>query len=229
MAKTANGVEKDEPAFTPEERQAARVKMDEGKARIQTAREQLKQDVYALGVAARALVEDEGLAPRLDFPSTRALLDAELPRIGADSLIRAVLYVRLVDEGGLPKPSGGSVDIQVPVPREIDGLVLQRPFRQCSLEDLQRALARLKKAAEPPPAPAPPPPPVQAPAPVPVAVAAPPPSVRPVAAAPAPAPVAVPAPAPPVKSEPPRSGGSWRYAAVAGLLLLGALIAWRCL
>jgi len=227
MAKTANGVEKDEPAFTPEERQAARVKMDQGKARIQTTREQARQDVYALGVAARALVEDEGLAPRLDFPNTRALLDAELPRIGADSLIRAVFYVRLVDEGGLSKPAGGSVDIQVPVPREIDGLVLQRPFRQCSLEDLQRALSRLKKAAEPPPPPPPPP----------VAVVAPPPPAKP--ASPAPASLAAPpsaaatapapAPALPVKSEPARPGGAWRYAVVAGVLLLGALIAWRCL
>ena len=239
------GDDKSEPKFSEQERRAARARMDTAKEGVRSARASAPGDLYVLGMAARTLVDDPALSDKLGYASQKAMLDTELQGILGDSILRSVLYVRLIDEGGLPKPARcGPDDLLVEVPRVPDGWLSQRTFRRCSSDDLLRALDHLLKQKAPPPAPPPPaaapaplkpaePPPK--PAPPPSAPAAAQPASPPTAQAPAPAPVPVPvaAPAPAAAMQPAapdplaRAGIPWRYVVLAAVLLAIALIVRR--
>jgi hypothetical protein len=238
------GDDKSEPKFSEQERREARAQIDAGKERVRTARASAPGDLYALGTAARALVEEPTLFAKLGYAHQKAMLDTELQGILGDSIIRSVLYVRLIDEGGLPKPARcGPDDLVIPVPRVPDGWLSQQTFRRCSFDDLQRALDHLLKQKAPPPPPPAAPKPAEAPPPPAAIAPAPPP--KPAAATPAlapPAPAAVPkpspapsaAPAPPTAIQPSapaalaRASFPWRYVGLVALLVAAGLILRRC-
>jgi hypothetical protein len=235
------GDDKSEPKFSEQERREARARMDAAKEGVRSARASAPGDLYVLGMAARTLVGDPALPDKLGYASQKAMLDTELQGILGDSILRSVLYVRLIDEGGLPKPARcGPDDLLVEVPRVPDGWLSQRTFRRCSSDDLLRALDHLLKQKAPPPAPAPPaaalpkpadPPPKPAPPPSPPRAT--PPASPPPAQAPAPAPVVVPTPAPAAAMQPAapaplaRTGIPWRYVVLAAVLVAAALIVRR--
>jgi hypothetical protein len=239
------GDDKSEPQFSEQERREARARIVAGRERVRSVRASAPGDLYALGVAVRGLVEEPALPAKLAYPNQRAMLDAELQGILADSVLRAVLYVRLIDEGGLPKPARcGPDDLVISVPRVPDGWLSQQTFRRCSFDDLQRALDHLLKQKAPPPeppkpAPAPPPqlasPPPTTPRPAAAPVALPPPGLL-APAPPAVAPVrpreAIPVPAAVVPRDAPAvvapSRFPWRYAGLVALLVAAALIVRRC-
>jgi hypothetical protein len=182
----------------------ARTQLARAKASILEAWARDPADLYALGKAARPCVED-ALVGALGYPDAPALLHAELPEVDADAVLRAVMFERLVDDGGLHRPKGDPGDLVVFVP-SATGSVESQLFSDSTVDELQRALDHLLAAKQPPsappraplPNPLPTPPPPQSPVPEPLPPLEPPTSQPPVDAP-------VPAPEPPVQPRPPPS------------------------
>jgi hypothetical protein len=128
----------------------ARVKLEAGKQAVLAARAEAPRDLYVLGSAALDTVADTTLPAKLSYPGPRTMWDAELPKVGGDAILRAVLYARLIDEAGLTKPPGGVPDLIIEVEKP-GGRTAQESFRRLSLEELEAALAFARKRQEPPP------------------------------------------------------------------------------
>jgi hypothetical protein len=138
----------------------ARTRMDTAKTRIEAALQAHPEDLYALGAEARAC--DASLAAALGYTSVLQMFVAELPGVDAENLVRASFYVRLIEEGGYAKPSGGAGALSLEVPGAPGKPTQTLPFKRCSLEQLAQALALATGKPEPdprgsaPPQPAPP-------------------------------------------------------------------------
>jgi hypothetical protein len=159
------------PAYSDEEKAAAKAKWDALVVRLRADAAKQATDPYALGADAQEALGDPDLAQALGYSTANELLQATAPDLDAALLNQSasvaarfsrdvvaqygwpqcVLLHELVLQGAVTSLPDDPGNASIPVPKP-DGTVHHLHFRSCSAADLQAALTWAKR---PRPEPAP--------------------------------------------------------------------------